>query len=333
MTLDDKLDFVQHILTRYILTICFIFGLIGNLLNIIIFCRKHLRKNSCSVYFITTSIFNLLVICLGIIPIVVTSYSSYDYSSHSIIYCKFRGYIMHVLLMISRSSVALACIDRFALCSPYVHIRALNQRRIAIRLILIACLLWFIIPIHIPVHVNIQMPGRRCGTSGTYSVVYAIYAAIVTAIPLIIMVVFSSLTIHHLKHIRSRVHADMSIPTMNIQSRLRIRKRDAQFTRILISVVILYFFSTILFPIYSMYTAFTFKIFKDANHMAIEGFLRYIAISFLIYVNSSSIFYIHLLASKAFRRECKQLFLQLYKRKQSNNVPIPLAAITNAREQ
>ncbi|CAF3942351.1 unnamed protein product, partial [Adineta steineri] len=115
MALADDLTFVQNILTRYILTICFIFGLIGNLLNIIIFCQKHLRKNSCAVYFITTSVFNFLVMCFGIIPIVVTSYSSYDYSSYSISYCKFRAYIVHVFLMISRSSVALACIDRFAL--------------------------------------------------------------------------------------------------------------------------------------------------------------------------------------------------------------------------
>ncbi|CAF4202354.1 unnamed protein product [Adineta steineri] len=215
--------------------------------------------------------------------------------------------------MISRSSVALACIDRFALCSPNINIRVLNQHRVAIRLIVIACLLWFIIPIHIPVQVNIQMPGRRCGASGTYSIVYAIYAAVVTTIPLIIMVVFSSLAIHHLKHIRSRVHTDTSLANMNVQ-------------------LIIYFFSTILFPIYSMYTAFTSTVVKDADRTAIEGFLRYMALSFLIYVNSSSIFYIHLLASKAFRQECKQLILRLYRGEQNNNVAMTLVGITNTRK-
>ncbi|CAF0794896.1 unnamed protein product [Adineta steineri] len=332
MALADDLTFVQNILTRYILTICFIFGLIGNLLNIIIFCQKHLRKNSCAVYFITTSVFNFLVMCFGIIPTVVTSYSSYDYSSYSISYCKFRAYIVHVFLMISRSSVALACIDRFALCSPNINIRVLNQHRVAIRLIVIACFLWFIIPIHTLVQINIQMPGRRCGASGTYSIVYAIYAAVVTTIPLIIMVVFSSLAIHHLKHIRSRVHTDTSLANMNVQRRVRVKKRDAQFIVILIGEVIIYFFSTILFPIYSMYTAFTSTVVKDADRTAIEGFLRYMALSFLIYVNSSSIFYIHLLASKAFRQECKQLILRLYRREQNNNVAMTLVGITNTRK-
>jgi hypothetical protein len=267
--------------------------------------------------------------CFGIIPTVVASYLSYDYTSYSIPYCKFRLYIVHALLMMSRSSVALACIDRFALCSSNVHIRALNQCRIAIRLVVMVCFVWLLIPIHMLVLVTIQMPARRCGASGTYSTIYGIYSAIVTAIPLMIMVIFSSMTIRGLQHVRSRVHPNAPTNSSNVQTTARIKKRDAQFIRILISEVIIYFLSTVLFPVYSIYAAITSTTEKNSDRIAIEAFMRYLILSFLIYVNSCSIFYIHLLASKAFRQECKQLILNLYKPKQKNAVLLTATGVIN----
>lgn len=249
----------------------------------------------------------------GILPMVLASYLSYDYASYSVAYCKFRSYIVHVLLMLSRSSVALACIDRFALCSSNVHIRALNQRHIAIRIMIVVFFLWILIPLHMVVQITIRMPAQRCGGGGTYSTIYGIYSAIVTAIPLIIMVVFSSMAIQGLRRVRSRVHPNTLANNPNV----RIKKRDTQFTIILISEVIIYFLSTILFPVYSIYIAITSTTPKNSDRTAIEGFMRYITLSFLLYINSCSIFYIHLLASKAFREECKQSIFRFCKPKQN----------------
>ncbi len=331
MILAEDLSFIQAIFTRYILPICFIFGITGNFLNIIIFYQKHLRTNSCSVYFISTSVFNLLVMFFGIIPIVLPSYLSYDYASYSISYCKFRSYIVHVLLMMSRSSVALASIDRFALCTPHIHLRFLNQHRIAIRLMIVVCFLWLLIPIHVLVEASIQMPGQRCGAGGIYSIIFGIYSAIVTTIPLAIMVIFSSLAIRDLRRVRARVHPMAT----NVLTTGRIKKRDTQFIILLISEVIIYFLSTVLFPVYSIYMAITSTIPKNADRLAIEGFMRYLTLSFFIYFNSCSIFYIHLLASKAFRQECKQLIQRCLNKPKLNNTMIVLTATgrSNTRRQ
>jgi hypothetical protein len=241
--------------------------------------------------------------------------------------------MIHVLFMMSRSSVALACIDRYALCSSNVHIRALNQRHIAIRLVIIVCFLWILIPIHMIVEVTIQMPVRRCGAGGIYSIIYAIYSAIVTAIPLIIMVIFSSMVIRDLRHVRSRVHPNISINNSNVQTTGRIKKRDVQFIIILISEVIIYFLSTVLFPIYSIYFAITSTTTKNSDRLAVEGFMRYLTLSFLLYINSCSIFYVHLLASTGFRQECKQLILCLYKHKENNTVLLIEMRMSNMRKQ
>ncbi|CAF3932254.1 unnamed protein product, partial [Rotaria sordida] len=314
MTLTEDLVLTQAILTRYILAICMVLGIIGSLFDLIIFCQKKFRSNSCSVYFIATSIFNLLVILCGIIPALLTSYQNYDIALYSSTFCKARAYIIHVLLMMSRSSVALACIDRFALCSRNAHIRRLNQYNIAILLVIIICILWLTLPIHVLIYIDIQMAGRRCGGSGTYLIVYSIYAAIVTSIPLFIMIICSFLAIQNLRLSYIRVHPNIVYTNENINRPIRMQKRDIQLMTIVISEVVIYLVSTVWFPIYTIYLTITSNISKTTNRLAIEGFIRYLALQFLIFINSCSIFYIHLLASKPFRQECVNSQYDIYKK-------------------
>jgi len=312
MTLIEGLALTQVIFTRYILVICLILGIIGSLFNLIIFGQKKLRSNSCSVYFIATSIFNLLVILCGITPILLLSYLPNEPALNSSIFCKTRAYITHSLLMMSRSTVALACIDRFALCSRNVHIRRLNQHHIAIILVIIVSILWLIIPIHMIIYEDIQMPDRRCGASGIYLIIFSVYAAIVTSIPLVIMIIFSFWAIQSLRYTRAQVHRNI------INTSMRIARRDVQLMTILIGEVVVYFLSTVWFPIYTIYFTITVNIPKSTDRSAIEEFIRYLTFSFFLYINSCSIFYIHLLASKPFRQECKRLVLSLFKRDQNN---------------
>ena len=120
---------------------------------------------------------------------------------------------------------------------------------------------------------------------------------------------------------------------INDNINMRLRKRDIQLMAILISEVLVYFVSTVLFPIYSIYLAITSDTSKTSNRLAIEGFIRYITLSFLVFINSCSTFYIHLLASKLFRQECKQLILRLFKRNQNNRALQPTSAVSNIRKQ
>ena len=55
------------------------------------------------------------------------------------------------------------------------------------------------------------------------------------------------------------------------------------------------------------------------------------ALSFLLYLNSASIFYAHILASKAFCKECKQLMLRLIKRRENENMLMTTAGMSNTK--
>ena len=69
---------------------------------------------------------------------------------------------------------------------------------------------------------------------------------------------------------------------------MRVRKPDVQLMIILIGEVVIYFLSTVWFPIYSIYTAITFNISKRDGRLTVEGFIRYLTLSFLIFLNSCS---------------------------------------------
>ena len=312
MTLTEDLVLVQTILTRYVLVVCFILGIIGSICNLLFFCQKKLRSNSCSIYFIATSIFNLVVILIGMSPVLLVSFFPDEPIFKTSAFCKTRAYTIHVFLMMSRSSVVLACIDRFALCSSHAHVRRLNNQRLAILLVIFITLFWLIIPVHVAIFNDIQMPGSRCGASGIYSIFYSIYAATVTAIPLVMMTIFSFCALNNLRNVRMQIRPGLS----NTNGSTRIRKRDSQLITILISEVVIYVVSTVWFPINSIYSTITSSVQKNADRTAIEGFIRYLALSFLLFFNSCALFYVHLLASKAFRRDCKQFIFYLWKKRQ-----------------
>ncbi|CAF0763209.1 unnamed protein product [Adineta ricciae] len=308
MTLISDLSFIQNILTRYVLTVCYALGILGSILNLLVFSQKKFRKNSCSIYFIATSIFSLLAILFGMTSVIIDSYLPDNASKYSITFCKMKAYLIHVFLMLSRSSVALACVDRFALCSQNIFLRNLCQRRIALILILVICVLWIIIPIHVIIYANIQS-ASRCGTAGVYQIVYSIYTTIATSAPLIIMIIFSIWAIQNIHQSQIRTRPASRIRNAHPDSALRIKRRDIQLVKVLISEVVFYVLSTIWFPLTTIYLTITADISKTADRLAVEDFIRYLAVGFLIYLNSCSMFYAHILASKPFRQESQQLFL------------------------
>ncbi len=301
-SIEGALATTQIVLTRYILPICFVLGVFGNVCNIGIFVQKPLRVNSCSIYFIAASSVNLLIIIFGITPTISSSYITEPalYLSWA---CKLKLYGLHSLLMMSRSYIVMACIDQYSFSSSNARLRQFSSRKVALKVLSIIPIIWVLIPIHMLVFVDIQIPNVRCGTSGTYSLIYSIYSFIVSSLPLILMVIFSSLAFYNLRQISRRV-----LPVTNNQTgegNMRLRKYDYQIMIMLICQVIIYLMSNTLHPTNTLYMALTTvpkgSPPKSALRLAIEGFVTYLTWGFLIYINSCSTFYINFLASKVFR--------------------------------
>jgi hypothetical protein len=293
---------IQEYLTRYGMSVYLIFGNLGNLFNIIIFCQRSHRNNSCSLYLLVASIMNIFILNFGVIP-TIYSLNHINPETYSIVYCKLRLYLIHSALMISRSMIVLACIDRFAVCSSSKRIQSFCQPKIAVYFIILTSFSWPIIASHILVLLTIK--SGRCNAYGKYSLIYSIYSFIVAGfLPPTLMIIFGFLTIRSLRRIHSRVRP-------NIIRISHIHRKDYYLLVMLMCEVIVYLISTIPYPIQTLYLTITKDMIKSSFRIQIETFVTFMAYSFLIYINSASTFYIYISTSRTYRHQCRR-FVRYY---------------------
>lgn len=159
--------------------------------------------------------------------------------------------------MISRSYIALNCIDRLCMSSPSVFLRRFSTKRIAIRLIILMPIIWYLIPSYVAILYMTQ--DQRCLITGTDAIVYSIYSIFVAGILLsLIMIVFTLLPYRNMQKVRECV-----APTSLITQQ-RIQRQDQQFFDISIC------------------------------QTPVEQLLNFLGSRFLVYINVCATFYIYI---------------------------------------
>ena len=292
-------------MTRNIMSAFLALGVLGNIINICMFTRKGFRRSSCSLYLLAVSIVNIFNVAWGIFPALYIL-NNIDPSTYSYIYCKLRLYTIHTLLMISRSLMVFACVDRYAVCSQSVRLRFFRELKNAIRIIIANIFIWPILTIHILILQDFS--STKCFMSGPYVLIYGLYSNMAAGtLPPLLMTIFSVLTIRYRHQLRRR---------------LSIRRRDDRQNHSLVvmlsSEVIVYVVTTSLYPAITLYLAITNNRTKSVESLQIETFVNFLGGSFLIYLNSAAGFYVYFLVSKRFRKECilaiKHLLRKLIRR-------------------
>ncbi|CAF1238577.1 unnamed protein product [Didymodactylos carnosus] len=302
----STLNYIQEQVNIYTSILFYIFGVIGSVFNSIIFSQKQSRKSSCSMYFLASSITNILTLHMAFIPRFY-SFINIDPSTYSLLFCKLKFYVFHSLIMLSRYYIVLACIDRYALCSIHVRYRQFSRSKVAYHLIPVTGLVWFIIPIHIILFQTIE--HNRCTQIGFYTLFFSIYAVIFAAIlPPLFMILFTLLILNNLKQTRKRIQPATTRTTGT--NYLHIKQRDYQLIRMLWLQVIIYICSTLLYPPVTLYEAITDNVEKSNTIVAIEAFITELATGTLVYINVTFPFYIYLFISKTFRKEFKQIIIK-----------------------
>ncbi|CAF0825701.1 unnamed protein product [Adineta ricciae] len=305
----------QQIMSSYGLSIFYILGTIGNFLLICIFLQPTHRRNPCSLYLLATAIVNFILIQC-VLPLSVYSAYHTDPQNVSMIWCKIRSYLFNSLLMIYRWNKTAACIDRAAMCSRYVRIRAFSHVRIARRIIFIIIFVWVTIPVHLAVYFRIES-GHCMPSQTAYAKFFSFYSIAVSGwSPALAMAIFGIIAYRNLKMIRANVHrldhADrMAIDRGNnlYQQGLtskRIGQRDQQSVLLLVCEVVLYICTNLLYSINITYSAITADISKSVERIAIEWFIAYISTPFLVIINNCAPFYLYLFVSSRFRQDVKR---------------------------
>ena len=186
------------------LSIFYILGTIGNFLLICVCLQRHHRRNSCSLYLLSASVVNLILIQC-ILPLAIYSADHPDPQNYSLIWCQLRSYLFNALLMCYRWYKMAACIDRAAIYNRHARIRSLSTVRMAYRIILMITIVWLIIPIHLAVYFHIE--SDRCvQASGIYAKMFSAYSIVISGwSPPIVMIIFGTIAYVNCKKVKEEI--------------------------------------------------------------------------------------------------------------------------------
>ncbi len=149
------------------------FGTFGNVLNLIIFTRRTLRTNPCSMYFLAGSINNLFATYVVILSRYLSVSWNLDISTRNNIFCKLRLLFIYASLNLVLWFTILASVDRFFSSSKSVRLRQLSSLPMARKNIVLSTILMYLIYVHVLIF------GRSGSASSPscsfYSVTYNIF--------------------------------------------------------------------------------------------------------------------------------------------------------------
>ncbi|CAF1121909.1 unnamed protein product [Rotaria sp. Silwood1] len=308
------IDNISSQLNHYITLFVFIFGIIGNLLNIIVLSQPILRRNPCVFYFLGSSAASLGIILIGLPSRMIAGNVSSDPTNTSSYFCKLRIFLLYSFRTTSTWLLVFATIDRWFLSSTKIHRRRLSSHKIAYYNIIIICCLSFILWIEAIFCYDAdidQAPIRCYGKSNSCRIFNDIvYASSTVAIPSSLMLIFGLLTIRNINRSRrtSRVFFSpiSSVGQGSSKRRRRIRRTEVSLTCMLLLQVISLTLCSVPQAIHQFYLTFTIDMDKNPLHKAIENFIVNFNFS-LTYVGNAIPFYIYTLNSTAFR----QTFIRL----------------------
>ncbi|UJR24063.1 hypothetical protein I4U23_027031 [Adineta vaga] len=290
------------------------FGGISCLINIIIFSKKLLRKNPCSIYLTAFNIASFLFIYSSCLNGILSIGFDFDPSSSNLIYCRTRIYISFVSEFLTNYFLVLASIDHVRITSS----NALTRNKSTCRLALISISIGTLICIPLQVHSIIftQMiqftPVRIICyfQQGAYFVFVSYYLSVKAVLVPLLLATLGSWTIKNinaLQKVRS-ISTSLQHQTTTIASRSLSRSKDRQFLLLLLVDIAGFVCFSSFNAFFLMYQQITQYNTKIVEQVQLEQFIRYLCL-FINYIPYFLNCYIHLFISKTFRSEVKQLLL------------------------
>ena len=221
----------------YFTPIMIIFGVVGNILSILIFTRPALRR-SCSIYFLAGSVNGLVIRLFGAVTRWLgDGFPNLDPTHTSLIYCRFRSYLVYVIYNLAPYFTACITIDRYCSSSPNANIRRLSARvGIAYIVIPVVILATAIAYIHMVIRFTIINSVCRPDL-GFYAEFFPFFTTAYYFLAIGIIVIFGLGTSHNIRSQRKRIQPVVNVTTAAERRRMR---GDAQLLLILLIHVICY---------------------------------------------------------------------------------------------
>jgi hypothetical protein len=208
----------------------FCFGIVGNILNILVLFQRSLRSNPCIIIFLASSTAGIIAILSGLTSRVLSGVTI-DLSSTINWICKFRGFILFTSRAITFWLIMLATIDRWVLSCLDVHRRHMSSMKNALRGITILSVLSILIhsQLFYCYEANLIGTALKCFSRNVECRLIndLTFAIIVILFPLIFIAYFGWMTISNMRQTPSRVEP-MTITVVNKPTQINGNRRRSK---------------------------------------------------------------------------------------------------------
>ena len=294
--------------------ILLIAGTFGHLSNITIFSKRSQRTNPVSIYFLSSTIVNIFVLYVGVLPRYLQDTQQIDFVNNNSIACKIRSFVLYLSLSLSNWYILLATIDRYLISSKDHLRRQLSTVRNAYLIITFLTIVFIISYSHILILYTIQsllnasnhLQNFCYPQRGPYRMFSDIQLLVqFSLLAPLLMSVFIVLIIRNIRQSRARLATIVAV-----QQQVRVRKRDLQLSKMLILQVIITVVCSLPLAISQLLTTLTLTWTKTLLRLTIEGFFSQLG-RHLAFTNCSISFYLYTLAGSQFRREIQETLKRL----------------------
>ncbi|CAF2350855.1 unnamed protein product [Rotaria sp. Silwood2] len=295
-------------LNRYGVLCLLIIGTLGNLLNVYVFSRPHLRHNTCVLCLLLSSLLNFLVLIFGVFIRCLIGYNL-DLTYNSSIFCKIRHYVIYVSQSVSLWLIVLACFDRYLLSSSNIVRRQWTNQQNTFFITLCVFILTSLSYIEVFYCFEASLITNNICSAKNQLCSYIDTANVLifnSFLPPSLMLGFGAATLINIKQSHQRVE-DIQSCSRPIH---RINRRDKQLMSILLLEVALIVLSMTPITITKFYLAATSLLKKSQRQINNEYFVYQFSVA-VSYINSSGMFFIYTLRGKLFRIELIRLFHRL----------------------
>ena len=299
-SLYSSLQTAQKNLYIYGGPILLLIGTINCLFNLIIFTRKKLRKNPCSICLIAFNISCFLLLYFSFLPAILQIGFDIEPGSSNLIYCRTRYYFGFVFACLPPFYLILASIDRTLITSSNARIRQISNQSFIYKCLISLTLFWILFHIHAFFHTNIIQFGYNLFVCyfdpGLYTILTSYYTLIVNGIlPPILLAIFAFLTMRNLHHSQS----------MNFNGTVHSEK-NLQLIRMLFTEIFICILFDFIHPSVLLYKQITQYNEKTYEITIIDQFILSLS-TFILHIPYSVSFYTNLIVSKTFRKEIKKV--------------------------
>ncbi|CAF0865166.1 unnamed protein product [Adineta steineri] len=276
------------------------FGVIGNVLNLLVFTQlKQFRTNRCAFYITMESIFNVIFQFLSISLTILTSIYGDDRTGRSLIWCKFRYILGQTCGLATFCMICITAVDQFFSTNHRLNLRQMCTLKLGQYFAFIFICFAIIHSIALGSSYDIQ-PTLGCTISNYVAIQYStffFYPVLIGFLPIFIASSFSILAYHNVRRIVRR-----QLPIVR-------RKLDKQITAMVLMRVIIFVCSVSPFDAYRVYTI-NFPISQSMPMTYAIGRLVQAIFTSINSLNSVISFYVFIIFSSRFRRQVKFVLIE-----------------------